>query len=195
MPEQKYSVERDLKEAQEMAKALVPYIYQDQLYGNVGGGMFGSRDMPKLTIGGLLMRIHRLHSVPLTATQQQTLSEVENQLASVRTEWRMHYDEKLVHEANSRLDGIESFIQECREDPRACGNAYMPEAQRRTIVQEILHELESLGALPNELKTKMLRVDSQLHGYVHAGDFIWSPELRSVYPKSAYWWLYGKPAS
>ena len=50
MAEQKFSIERDVKEAQAMAAALVPYVYEDELYGRIG------MNMPSLTIGALLMR-------------------------------------------------------------------------------------------------------------------------------------------
>jgi hypothetical protein len=53
-------LERDLNEARDMANGLADYVRGDQLYGSVGGGLFGSGNKPALTVGALLLRLRRL---------------------------------------------------------------------------------------------------------------------------------------
>src|SRR5689334_1757805 len=88
MAEQKFSIERDVKEAQAMAAALVPYVYEDELYGRIG------MNMPSLTIGALLMRLHRLRALAsrLTPEQLGILEQAEAQTQSARREWTSHFE-------------------------------------------------------------------------------------------------------
>jgi hypothetical protein len=196
MSETVYSIERDLKEAQAMADALIPYVYQDQLYGKVGGGgLFSSSNMPSLTIGALLMRLRRLRAQEhlLTEEQRALLTKLEAQNEAVRSEWNMHYSGKMVQEANSRLKAMSSFFAECEEDPRLCASVYLPEALRRTIVQELADALERYNLPVEDLHRSMRQVDGKLRRYAEPNEFLWAKELEAVYPRETYWWLYAKP--
>jgi hypothetical protein len=189
-----YNLEQDLKEAQAMADALVPYVYEDNLYGSIGG-MFNSGKMPSLTLGALLMRLRRLHALEsqMSDEQRARLNEVDRLNESVRKEWSVHYNEKLVQEANSRLKAMRQYFEECRDDPRLCANSYLPEALRRTIVQEIADALDRHDIPSNELDRAMGSADSSLRRYVRPSEFIWAKELEPVYPQATFWWLYSKP--
>jgi hypothetical protein len=194
MTEKKYSVEQDLKEAQSMADALVPYVYQDQLYMPVsGGGMFSP--MPAMTIGALLMRLRRLRALSgqLTPEQQARVSAVDEQNRKAWNEWRVHYENKIIEEANSRLKLLSTYVNECKEDSRACANNYPAEALRRTIVQEISEFMDVSGAHSAELDRNIKRVDSPLRGFARPSEFIWASVLEPVYPRDTFWWLYNKP--
>ncbi len=194
MTEANYSIDRDLAEAKSMADHLEPYVYGDQLYGNIGG-MFSTSATPSLTIGAFLMRLHRLRALEgqLSAAQKATLSEIEASNEHAQKEWGVHYNEKMINEANSRLKMIETFFGDCQEDPRSCATNYMPEALRRTIVQDIANEVERLNLPSDDLDKNLRRIDSQLHRFTEKSDFIWGAELQSAYPSNAYWWLYARP--
>ncbi len=194
MPEANYSIDRDLAEAKSMADHLIPYVYGDQLYGSIGG-MFSTGATPSLTIGALLMRLHRLRAIDaaLTAEQKAKLTEIEARNEAVRSEWSVHYTEKMISEATSRLHMIETFFADCAEDPRSCYSNYQPEAMRRTIVQDIDHELRRLNLSDAHLEMMMRRIDGQLRHVTAKDDFIWAAELQSAYPADVYWWLYARP--
>jgi hypothetical protein len=197
MSEQTYSIDQDLKEAEAMAKALDDYIRDDQLYGQVGGGgLFGGGSMPSLTVGALLMRLRRLRALQdqMNESQRSRMAAIEQQHEAVRREWRNFYEAKLLKEANSRLDAMKTFFEECVESPRSCAGNYLPEALRRTIVQEILLTMPDLNMKSADLDTKVRGTDSRLRRFVQPSDFIWSPDLQAVYPKETFWWLYNKPS-
>lgn len=194
MSERKYSIDNDLKEAQRMVESLEPYVYQDQLYMPIsGGGLFSP--MPALTIGAALLRLRRLRALQeqMTPSQQASLDALEAQHDKVWHEWRVHYENKLIEEALSRLKLLSSYIQDCKEDARACANSYPAEALRRTIVQEIADFMEAHGIHSAEVDRSIARVDSQLRGYLKPADFQWAPVLQLVYPKDRFWWLYSEP--
>lgn len=196
-----YDIEKDLKEAEAMAKALTPYVHENQLYGNVGGGgFFSALKMPSLTLGALLMRLRRLRVLEdsLSAAQRTRLSAAEQRNEDVYKEWRVHYQRKLVKEANSRLDAMSVFFEECMNNPKLCARVYQPEASRRTIVQEIVMAMGEIGMTAeiesgSELRTKMSGTDSRLRRYTEASDFIWANALMPAYPQTQFWWLYQHP--
>lgn len=187
--EQTYSIERDLNEAEAMAEALTPYIYEDELYGKAG------LNMPSLTVGALLLRLRRLSLLQstMTAAQQGKLMNVEARHTAVRHEWRQHYEKKLTWEAESRLKAMQPYFEECRDNPRLCASAYLPEALRRTIVQDILAALYDLNIPYTALERQAKRTDTLLHGIVQPGDFVWDAQLQAAYPAETYWWLYHRP--
>jgi hypothetical protein len=187
MSEQNYSIERDLKEAQAMAEALVPYVYEDELYGRVG------MNMPSLTVGAVLLRLHRLRELSnrLSPDQLSTLQNIEHQVQTVRHEWGNHFEKKLSREAEARLRDIMTYVKEAKEAPRNAANSYMPEALRRTIVQDIL---EAMSVSDREtIGTRVRQVDGDIRRYLQDADFIWSADLRPAYPIETYWWLYKRP--
>lgn len=191
-----YTIEKDLKEAEAMAKALTPYVHDQQLYGNVGGGgFFSAPTMPSLTLGALLMRLRRLSvlSSQMTAAQIERLKQADARNQAVYQEWRVHYQNKLVREAHSRLDAMQTFFEECAQDERLCARVYKPEASRRTIVEEILMAMGELGIEDKDLTTKVRGTDSRLHRYLQPGDFLWSQILTQTYPQGQFWWLYQQP--
>lgn len=194
MPEASYSIDHDLEEAKALAEHLVPYVYEGELYGSISG-MFGSSSLPRLTIGALLLRLHRLRALAdqLSASQQTLLSQVEAQKEQVRSEWTIHYNDKLTQEALSRLKMIERYFGDCEEDPRTCAANYLPEANRRTIVAAIEEELARTGADAQAVTSYAAKVDARLHRYAKPSTFIWAAALQTAYPVDEYWWLYARP--
>ncbi|MBL8130969.1 MAG: hypothetical protein JNL42_03855 [Anaerolineae bacterium] len=195
MSETLYSAERDLKEARAMVEGLADYVQEEPLYGRTRGGMFGSGSMPALTIGALQMRLRRLRALDLglSPAQRDQLSQIERQHDAARSEWRNHYLEKMHREGESRLKAMNTFFEECLDDPRQCPNIYLPEALRRTIVQEIALALTHMGEGHDELIKAMRRVDGKLRSVVQPCEFVWAAELETVYPAAEFWWLHAKP--
>lgn len=190
-----YSLDRDLKELAKMADAIKQYMHSDDLYMSVGGGFFGSSNMPQLTTGVLLLRIRRLNHFrdQMNASQIATLDKALEQYETARTEWAVHAEKKMVREGMSRLKAMNEFFRECRDSMKTCHNVYLPEALRRTLVQELLIAMDAQGLDTHEVITQSHKVDSELRRWVTAGDFIWSEELKPVYPADTFWWLYGRP--
>lgn len=190
-----FNLEKDLNEASKMAAGLEEYVRQDELYGNIGGGFFGGSNMPKLTVGALLMRLRRLDALreQMTQDQQAKLDEAKAALAHVRKEWNLHYEEKVTREAKSRLDAMQSFFRECAESKSLCASIYKPEIMRRTIVQELLREMTAQNIQSKDVDERVKDVDGKLRGHIVKTDFQWSSELTTIYPRDEFWWLYGQP--
>lgn len=195
MTEINYSLDRDLSEANALAEALDTYVNGDDLYGTVSGLYATAPDMPSVTIGGLLMRLRRLKELEdrMSAAQKGILTNAEIQHADVRQKQAGRYHEKVVNEAGARLRSLEAFFAECEDDPQACAESYLPEAQRRTIVQEIVNALERYNLPLIHFDDTLRQRDAQLRRFTEPSDFIWSAELQPAYPEDVYWWLYARP--
>lgn len=191
-----YAIEKDLNELIKMAEGLEDYLRSDQVYGSAGGGMFGSGSTPALTIGSVLLRLRRIEALRelLSPRDAERFDAVRHSVAATRKEWKMHDEEKLLREAHSRLDSMRPFFREANDQPSMAPNIYMPEANRRSIVQEILLELKEMGITDEDLKKKTRDIDGMLRGYVKATPFIWDMRLQPVYPEDLFWWLYRRPA-
>ncbi|RMF81159.1 MAG: hypothetical protein D6737_05830 [Chloroflexi bacterium] len=190
-----YSLQRDLDEAKAMVAALEPYVYEERLYGRLGGGFFSRMRQVSLTLGALWLRQRRLTVLEdqLDKSQKVTLKEIRKTHDAVRRKWRVHYEQKLITEATSRLKQIDHYYRECREDPASCHGTYMPEASRRTIVQEILLAMETYDIYSADLMVHVKQADGQLRLLVKPSDFIWPEALQIVYPREEFWWLYNRP--
>lgn len=189
-----YKIDQDLREAQTMAEQLEDYVRGNELYGNAGGGFFSK--MPSLTVGALLMRLRRLDALrdTLNSKQSEQLDNAQRQHDQVREAWQLHYREKMLQEAQSRLDAMRTFFEECARNPKSCYGIYKPEMSRRTIVQEILREMAAQNIRNTEIIERQMGVDGQLRGVVVAAGFQWDETLQAVYPADEFWWLYYAPA-
>ncbi|MDX2163501.1 MAG: hypothetical protein SF162_19445 [bacterium] len=197
MAETMFNLEQDLSEAEAMVKGLETYVRGTDLYGNMSG-MFGGQK-PSLTIGALVLRERRLLTLSdqLSAAQRERLEAVRANRAAVRQTWTRHYTEKMIQEGHSRLKAMNTFFEECADRPRTCGSIYLPEAHRRTLVQEIIAHLPELGVTVTEqadaLAQEARKIDGKLRRFTAPGSFVWAYELTDVYPSNVYWWLYAAP--
>jgi hypothetical protein len=188
-----YHLQTDLNEAKSMVAVLEDYVRGTELYGHASGGFFSN--MPSLTVGAVVMRLRRLDNLR-TSMKDSQIKELDKALDKwheVRNEWRLHYEEKLKREAESRLDAMKTFFKECNDSMVNCKHNYRPELLRRTIVQEILRELEELRVDAEAVKRKVAESDAKLHSYMSDDEFQWSDGLQSIYPKTEFWWLYQRP--
>lgn len=189
MAEHNYTVELDLSELKAMVAAIVPYIYGDELYGRL------SINSARLTPGAMLLRLRRLDALrpQLSAKQREQFEALRQQHAALRNEWNVAYTRKMLREAESRLRDIHTYLRECKEDLKLCANAYLPEALRRTIIAELLAELNESDIAEANLKETLISADSGLRRFSEPVDFLWAPLLQAIYPQETHWWLYQRP--
>src|SRR5258708_1509522 len=115
-PVTRYDLDRDIRAVDAMAARLVPYVYEGELYGLMPG------DLPKLTVGGLLMRLHRLDAITalLKDSQKATLRSAHEKVNKARSEWAVAIEGKVQREFPARLKTVDQFFNECAENPNSC---------------------------------------------------------------------------
>ncbi|GAB5492485.1 MAG: hypothetical protein Phog2KO_27000 [Phototrophicaceae bacterium] len=188
-----YKFGQDIKQAVKMAEVLEDYVRSEQLYG-YAAGLFST--MPSMTVGALLLRLRRLDILRehLKDYQSKQLDTAIDRYMLVRTNWTYHYSEKLHEEAYSRIDAMKAFFYECSDNIRNCIGIYKPEIMRRTIVQELLREMDDLNVGQGaELTSKIEDIDEKLLKVTEKAKFQWADILQSAYDNQEFSWLYRSP--
>jgi hypothetical protein len=186
-----YTIETDLRELEAMASHLTPYLYHDDLYGMI------SNNLPRLTVGGLLLRLHRLEGLhdQLSEAQRQRIAAARTQFEQRRQEWAAHYDGKVQKEIEARLRSFGAFLDETDDSPGGARSNYPAEATRRTIIEHLKDEAQERNLWNEEFAADLQRVDRRLQAIMDSSkeQFVWSDMLKPGYPKERYWWLYALP--
>jgi hypothetical protein len=180
-----YSLDVDVRAVTAMAAALVPYIYQDELYGVL------SNDLPRLTVGGLIMRLNRLGILDnlLSEPQRQAVSMARSQFDKAKTEWAVAYEGKLKRELTARLRALGQFIMDC-VDRRLCADLYPGEIEKRVMVAGLQAEAQARGVLEPAIASQIAGIDDRIHMLTRPGDFLWDARLEPAYPRASFWYLY-----
>jgi hypothetical protein len=156
-------LENDLEIAEAMASEMGEYLNSDVLFWPMQKG-----DFPRLTIGGYLMRQHRLNGLR----------------------------DLLDDDQRSRLDAaIDLFNQALVEKVSlSIGNYYDSAVEPRAMIAAILDKLQIPPyELEKSIPQQLAVYDNALRRHWLPGTFIWPEEWTPAYPKSDYWWLYGRP--
>lgn len=189
MPVYEVDLERDVRAAAAMADRLTPYIYESELYGLMPG------DLPRLTVGGLLMRLHRLPFLAdqLSPTQNDMVREAQRKFDAVRKEWAVAYEGKVKHELTARLVAIGHFINDCGENPRACVDNYPSAMEKRVIAEVLKSEAEARNLWSPDLRSTLTSLDTSLRRLGDKGPFCWDARVELAYPPDRFWFLYVTP--
>ncbi len=187
-PVVRYDLDRDVRTLEAMAARLVPYVYENELYGAMPG------DLPRLTVGGFLMRVHRLSAISslLIPKQQEAVKTAQEQLDKVRREWTVAYEGKIAREFQARLTALNQFLNEYADNPRSAAENYPTNAEKRVILEALMDEAANLNAPTADMKNALGATDNKLRRYTQPDGFIWDERLRPAYPQDKYWFLYVK---
>jgi hypothetical protein len=180
-----YSLERDVKTVEAMASRLKPYIYEPELYGLMPG------DLPRLTLGGLLVRLTRLPLLQLSPSQHDLLDRARAQVDDIKKEWAVAYEGKIQRETKARIMSLNQFLDECPGNQSACADHYPSAIEKRVMLDALRYEAESLNIYTPEFKNGILAVDNKIHRFFEKSDrFVWDSSLQPAYPREEYWYLY-----
>ena len=186
-PKLAFDLAHDLQALAAMASNLTPYLYEDELYG------FLARDLPHLTLGGLLLRLHRLSCLAntLDTEQQRIVQDARLNFEAERAQWAVHFDKKLQREIATRLMTCEQFLLEYTENPRALAAGYPAQAEKRTIITHLHDAALEQEVWSEEAARRLITIDQRLRRSFQAGNFISDPRLAACYPPEQFWWMYG----
>ncbi len=191
--------ETDLAVVEAMAEQFESYILGGQVYRTVvvptPGDRRGAAARPVQSSGGdVLARLHKLaaQSELLSREQAQRVAEARGAIEKATARLPSHYQALLLREARARLNSLNWFLDDCSENRRECRVQYPFEIRNRQRIAEIAKALEAENA--GALATQAAAVDQRLQGMLTGGEFVWEAAVAHVYPREAYWYLYGLPA-
>ena len=184
----------DLAAVEAMAAELEPYLMSDTLYWQLSPATAIVPAAPMLTLGGLLLRLHRLQGQEeaLTPEQRARLASADEAFRSTLKNWKAHAAARMLRELDARLKSWSWFVEDCQAQKRACITHFPTEAELRTLIALLLDRAAEYEDVSRH-RERLARLDAQFRPWFKPGDFVWRPELAPAYPAERFWWLYGRP--
>lgn len=184
-------LKRDLEIMALMATEMADYLDSDVLFWPMAAS-----GMPKLTLGGYLMRQHRLLALAdtLQLEEQQALSTAVADFNAALSERVVRFEQKAHTELDARIRQWSEFIREMQENRDVSRAGYATAVEARAMIAAILDKLRGRPyELESRIPSRIHALDAQLRTMWQPGEFVWPQEWMEAYPQQEYWWLYGLP--
>jgi len=153
--------------------ALSDYILSKELFYPLGG------DLPRLTLGNLLLAERRLSAVGYV--------EQTSQVDAVHEKWRVAWDQKATQEFHARLELWKNFISDYRTSPEMNADRFPVEVRHRTILKLLSQEMDKSPEID-----QLLQLDSLLRECLIPGGIVWEKQVEPAFDNNDYWFLYGR---
>lgn len=179
----------DLDTLEAMAAEMDEYLRSDVLFWPMRRG-----DLPRLTLGGYLMREHRLLQLRdlLDMSEQERLHKAINQYHEALEEKVVRFEKKAHEELAARLRQWQEYLREAKRG--ASIDYYESSVDTRGMIDALVTQLRVPPyELDDEVPQKVALLDRELRRIWEPGEFIWPQEWQAAYPRERYWWLYGHP--
>lgn len=181
----------DLSVLESMAAKMPDYLSSDELFWRKIDS-----DPVQPTIGGFLMRQDRLQALSdtlLEEGQRRQLSAAVARFEQAVNEQPGRLEAKAQQELESRLRQWETALKELLEDEAPTLAYYRADVETRVIIAALLAALRQRSVrVDSALTDKLAKLDQTLRQRWQAGEFVWPAEWQPAYPRSDYWWLYGR---
>lgn len=191
MSEATEKLRQDLRILEAMAAEMDDYLRSQTLFWPMV-----QSNLPRLTLGGYLMRQHRLTALRqlLDDEERTRLDAAISQFNEALVEKVVRFEERAHQELHARLRQWGEYLREVSQEHLAMGDYFASHVQTRAMIAALLDKLEMP---PYELDKRVLDqlgvYDNALRNYWRADDFCWPAEWQPAYPRSEFWWLYGRP--
>ena len=185
MSEGKNKLRKDLKILEAMVAEMDDYLRNETMFWPLGDS-----SLPRLTLGGYLMRQHRLSL--LIHLLDGAIATFNEALVEKVVRFEQHARDEL----QARLRQWSEYLRELNQESAAAGDYYASAVDTRAMIAALLDKLEMP---PYQLDKRVIDelgvYDRALGNHWLANGFVWPAEWQPAYPLSAYWWLYGRPRS
>lgn len=186
-----HKLDKDVVIVEAMAKEMAAYLESGTLFMPLPD----YADMPNLTVGGYLLRQHRLQVLAdlLETGQQSRLQQAIAQFKQARADKPASFNKKAQQELKARLRQWEQYLEEFEtgEDSLAY---YKTAVEARVIIAELMKALyEHPAEIEFATSERLRKLDERLQKAWQPGNFVWPAAWQPAYPKEDYIWLYGYP--
>ena len=189
MSEKLDDLKRDLDILEAMADEMNDYLISDVLYWNMVKG-----DMPKLTLGGYLVRAYRLSKLPSLLNEEEK-GRLETAVAKFNeavTEKIIRVETHAHEELGVRARQWGTYIDDLRRDGVRVAVNYKSAVENRAMIEALVDCLETAPYQFNrEAMGNLGMMDHGLKTFWKSDGFIWPIDWQPAYPQGKFWWLYG----
>lgn len=184
-------LQRDLKILEQMATEMEAYLISDSMHWTMA-----ERDMPRLTIGGYLMRQQRLSILRnyLQPEEQARLDVAIKHFNQTLVEKVVRFEHWAHQELHAFLSEWTCYLRSLTKYKELAVNRYAGKVDTRVVITAVIDKLlETPYRLDPQIPKEVAVLDQSLCRHWQVGRFVWEPVWRPAYPQEKYWWLYGKP--
>lgn len=182
---------QDLEILSAMAAEMESYLKSDVLFWPMAIG-----NMPRLTLGGYLMRQHRLVALGSLLSEAETakLDSAVRQFNEALVEKIVRLEQRANKELEARLRQWGEYLNDLSRSKESGGAYYGTAVETRAMITALVNKL-SLPPykLESRITQQVAMFDNNLRRRWQSGDFVWPEEWQPAYPEKSYWWLYGRP--
>lgn len=173
----------------EMASAMDEYLRSDVLFWPMLKG-----GLPKLTLGGYLMRQHRLLALSalLSAEEQARVDTAVTQFNQALVEKIVRLEQKAHQELAARIRQWNEYLKELKPDRDAAAANYASAVETRVMITAVADKLQMPPyQFDDRITHQITQLDNNLRRYWRSGPFVWPEAWEPAYPQPDYWYLYG----
>jgi len=181
---------QDLKILEAMIMQLAAYLASDATHWPMN-----QEGMPKLTLGGSLMRQERLQLLRhrLILADQGRLDKAVENFDDVIGNQVVRFEGRAHDELHARLREWTSYLRGASKASTQ-RDYYANVVDTRIVLTALMNKL---SYQPYQLNTRLAQdiaqMDKHLEGRWQSGEFVLDPVWAEAYPVEKYWWLYGCP--
>jgi hypothetical protein len=192
-PRHAYTPDSDLQFVEACAPELEAYLMASVIYWPLAQPK-GHALLPRLTLGGLLLALHRLSAVErdLPAGQAVRLTRARTRIETERLRWTAAMGTKVAPEMQAHLNLWRAYLDDLSESPGPNADLYPTEVRARAMLQLLATSPETVP-LPAVARQAMQALDVRLREMFAAGSFVWEEQLAPAFSPPDYWFLYGRP--
>lgn len=192
MSEATNKLKQDIIILEAMVVEIEEYLMSDVLFWPLM-----KSSLPRLTLGGYLMRQHRLAALGelLDEDEEQRLQEAMDQFNEALVERVVRFEEKAHVELRARLRQWSEYLKDLKRESSGYRQNYATAVEIRAMIEALLDKLKMPPyRLQEKILEQLIVYDRVLSSAWRSGDFVWPEEWKPAYPKETYWWLYGTPS-
>jgi hypothetical protein len=183
-------LKKDLAILERFSAEMHLYLPSDMLFYPTGP------NIPQLTLGGYLMRQHRLLLLRdlLDSAEQNRLDHAISQAQSVFSQLIVRFEHHAHEELEARFRQWNEYLRDVSRNAAEYADYYESSVEPRVMIKAIVDQFrlppyELKSTIPDRIKA----LDQALYARWRTGDFIWPEEWEGAYPVTEFWWLYGLP--
>lgn len=181
----------DLEILEEMAAEMDSYLKSEVLFWPMAKG-----GMPRLTLGGYLMRQHRLVELKglLSDEEKARLDAAVEQFNGALVEKVVRLEQRANQELEARLRQWGEYLNDLARESGSSSAYYATAVEPRVMITALINKLKLPPyRLEPRVPDQVAMYDNNLRRRWDSGEFVWPEAWRAAYPEGSYWYLYGKP--
>lgn len=188
-------LQRDITILEAMVGHLDDYLASDATHWDMVITM-GLRDLPPMSLGGILMRRQRLMVTRNLLDDQAwaRLSAAVDRFDATILENVVRFEQRAGMELQARMREWTHYLNDLNSRTAADPEYYRTHVDTRVVIGELAKKLsERPFVLADHVPGDIVALDRHLSLIWLSGHFIWPDVWKPAYPGEEYWYLYGHP--